>query len=370
VTNAAGENINLRAGAGISYRVVDVLDNNDTLQVYGQSDDGAWLRSNRGWISSSVATLGDCGGETLPTFASNADTYTQSMSAFTLQVNDAAQCEATPPGMLIQVPDGQTANIMVNNVELRIGSTAFVTIVDDEDENDDEDDSLMVANLDGDIYATGNGTTQHLFPGSQSSTPLDSNGMPSGSPQGIVPIGEPVNMLSDNLLSTTLPNGVPIPEPLSSTPPTSDDGSGTTGVTVPLGEWGACGSCSTCVGPTDQCIVDPSGACVWDAAGCGGIGLEPGVSCTAFCGGSASFTMGTGSSFDIIYSSGDGAILSGVSPNSGGLSGVSAYEEQGSDTRTTIFFTCDVPTSSGTFSVDIYDSEGRFFQVGFTLTCT
>lgn len=369
IVNTTGENINLRAGAGLNNRVVDILDNNDSLQIYGQSEDGTWLRSNRGWISSTVVTPENCSGD-LPTFVAQEDAYTAPMQAFTLQVNDAALCEATPPGMLIQVPDGQTANIMVNNVELRVGSTAFVTIVDNDDMEDDEDDqSLLVANLDGNVFATGNGSSQHIFPGSQSYTPLNTNGTPSGGPQGIVPFSQEVQSLNNGLLSTAFDNNVTVPDPLSFTPSSTDE-SGSGSVSVPLGEWGACGTCSTCVGPSHECRVDPSGACVWDAADCGGIGVGPSVSCTGFCGGSATFPMGSGSSFDVIFTPGGSEILSGVSSNSGGLLYATSGETYVSDTQYTVDFFCYSPGGPGTFSVDIYDSLGNFYQISFTLTCT
>ena len=35
------------------------------------------------------------------------------------------------------------------------------------------------------------------------------------------------------------------------------------------GAWGACGSCDSCGFNVNQCVVDPSGACVWDPTGCG-----------------------------------------------------------------------------------------------------
>ena len=35
------------------------------------------------------------------------------------------------------------------------------------------------------------------------------------------------------------------------------------------GDWGACGSCSGCMGPDSQCVTTPEGQCVWDAARCG-----------------------------------------------------------------------------------------------------
>jgi hypothetical protein len=52
--------------------------------------------------------------------------------------------------------------------------------------------------------------------------------------------------------------GVPIStaEPDSSTPTGS-------------GEWGACGSCSTCGGPENICVLSPDGLCLADPATCG-----------------------------------------------------------------------------------------------------
>jgi hypothetical protein len=43
--------------------------------------------------------------------------------------------------------------------------------------------------------------------------------------------------------------------------------------------WGACGSCADCGADPSQCVLSPEGECLWDPAGCGGIGPTPSLDC-------------------------------------------------------------------------------------------
>lgn len=371
--NDTSQNFNLRAGPGTNYRVIDILDQGASLSVFGESNGGEWLRSNRGWVSSSIGNL-DCESSDLRTIADVEDAYTAPMQAFTLQVNDDATCETTPPGMLIQVSEGQTANIMVNNVELRVGSTAFVTVVEnDDDEGEDNSNSLLVANINGNVFATSNGSTQNVYTGSQSLIPLNQNGQANGSPSQFQPFSGVVGNLPLGLLTNTLPNGVPLPDPLVlfSSNPDDSNTTGTNGDEVPLGQWGACGTCNECKGADGDCRIDPMGACVWDPTGCGAVmSSTAGLSCSSLCGSSTGYCVGIGDSFTISYSSNDGAIISGVSSNTGGLFYISSSETYLSDTQYQINFNCTTMGGPGQFTVDVYDSEGRFFQQGFTVSCS
>lgn len=143
-SNSSATTISLRAAPSETARAYDVLGFNGTLRVYGQSSDGEWLRSSRGWVQTDAGDL-SCNGVTLPTMDSNADTFDAPMQSFALRVDEAAQCESVPSGMLIQTPDGETANLLINNVELRVGSTALFTV------EEGADDCQYFSNHDGNI---------------------------------------------------------------------------------------------------------------------------------------------------------------------------------------------------------------------------
>lgn len=150
-TNQLPSNVNLRSGPGEDYRVFDVLGFSEALPVYGQTSDGAWLRSARGWIAAEAGDL-SCSGVTLATMDTPDEAYIAPMQSFSLRVDEDARCEAVPTGMLIQTPTGRTANLMINNVELRIGSTALVTL-NPENEcqyHSNYDGNVIIGNSDGD----------------------------------------------------------------------------------------------------------------------------------------------------------------------------------------------------------------------------
>lgn len=175
-TNTSGHNLNLRAGPGENFAVFDVLDTDDTLLVYGRSVDGAWLRSSRGWVYVADGVL-DCDTpDELRLIENSQDLYSAPMQSFTLRVDDEARCDAVPSGLLIQSPTGQTANLQINNVELKIGSTAFVTV-------DKDSQTMTVSSLDGNVDLV-NGNVP-LPEGGQVQIPLDDEGGYSGDPDDI-----------------------------------------------------------------------------------------------------------------------------------------------------------------------------------------
>jgi hypothetical protein len=91
------------------------------------------------------------------------------MQAFTLRMDESARCQSAPSGMMVQTTGGQTANLMVNNVEIRLGSTAFLTL---------RSNRLTVSNIQGDVQVTSRGTTRHVPRGRQSYVEFDEDGFP------------------------------------------------------------------------------------------------------------------------------------------------------------------------------------------------
>lgn len=176
--NTSNRNLNLRAGPGDNYAIFDVLDADDELKVYGRSEDGDWLRSSRGWVYAADGDL-DCDNSgSLQLINDIEDAYTAPMQSFTLRVDDAARCEAIPSGLLIQSPTGQTANLLVNNIEMRVGSTALVWV-------DKDGKYQTMVNLDGNVDIASIGVP--LPEGSQITVPI---GDQQGEIEGVKPVDE------------------------------------------------------------------------------------------------------------------------------------------------------------------------------------
>ncbi len=79
-------------------------------------------------------------------------------------------------------------------------------------------------------------------------------------------LGQPRHHLSDpasGLGGQSLPRAEwaarPPPPSISATAPVSTPNSGV---------WGDCGSCTTCGGPVEHCVLSPDNQCLWDAARC------------------------------------------------------------------------------------------------------
>lgn len=159
VTNTNDNNLNMRSGPGQEYPVVDILDIGDSLPFYGRNTAADWLRSSRGWVYVPLASVaGDV--STLQVIHSTEDAYVAPMQSFALQMDEAANCAAAPSGLLVQTPSGQTANLMVNNVEIRIGSTAYIRTRKNNTE-------LVVSNVQGDVHVISGNFDQPIPEGAQ-----------------------------------------------------------------------------------------------------------------------------------------------------------------------------------------------------------
>ena len=102
--------------------------------------------------------------------------FSAPMQAITLQMDETATCQTAPSGMLIQSPSGQTATLLVNNVELRVGSTAFLTL-----RNNNR--RMTIANLQGNVSITSNGMSREITSGFSSSLGYDDDGEFWGEPE-------------------------------------------------------------------------------------------------------------------------------------------------------------------------------------------
>ncbi len=229
-TNTSGRNLNLRAGPGENFAVFDVLDADETLQVYGRSADGVWLRSSRGWVYAADGTLDCASADELRLIENTQDAYSAPMQSFTLRVDDEARCDAVPSGLLIQTPTGETANLQINNVELKIGSTAFITM-------GGKQKSMTVTSLDGNVDVVNAGVP--LPVGGQLQIQMNEEGGFSGDPDdvgeveaagGNVPqfVEQLTNGLGDSGNPLNAFDGIPAPPEWIPVSPTVDFSADTT----------------------------------------------------------------------------------------------------------------------------------------------
>lgn len=266
VANPNAGNVNMRTGPSTDFAVVDSLRPGESLTGYGVNADGDWIRTSRGWISANVTT-NDCADTDVVVIEETSDAYFAPMQNFTLSLGSGGACENAPTGLLIQSPDDTTANILINDVELRVGSTAFVTVT--------EEDDMLIGNLEGDVVVVVDGEDQPLNLGMATSVGRDAQGNPT-TPTTPEPWGNRIDNLSEDLVDALptpidLPPMMPMSTGTNSTDNTSsmeDEGEEETTSTAGPGIFLGCRSCTTCGYSSDQCITTPDGQCVWDPALC------------------------------------------------------------------------------------------------------
>jgi hypothetical protein len=315
-TNTASANLRFRAGPALNYRVVDILDQGRSVEVYGKHADANWLRAAEGWIYAPNGTLACEDGATLASMDNTLDAYAAPMQSFTLQVTDNGQCQAAPSGLLIQAPSGQIANILVNNVELRIGSTAFITMPAAE--------IMTVANFDGNVGVTALQRTFIMPVGAQVDIELR-NGVPASTPRNLRPIDGAAIALDPRLLAT-LPKPIQRPAPFEFSPP-SGSGSGANTAPGPVTPATASLDCPIC-GSIQQCNV--------------------------------------GGNFSTIftYSSTDQAVLRPGQTQEFNPSVIAATVTELSNTQRSVFFICQIPGNTS-YHLVITDTSGRTIRAGF-----
>lgn len=152
LTGQAASSANLRGGPGTNYNVVGSLQTGEALTFTGRNEAGNWLRLNRegvtGWVFRDLVALEDAAQiDALAVIgaAGQPGSYGAPMQAFRFSTGIGQRaCEEAPlSGLMIQAPRAATVNFQVNGVEIVIGSTALLRL--------DEDDSMLLANLDGTI---------------------------------------------------------------------------------------------------------------------------------------------------------------------------------------------------------------------------
>lgn len=171
LTNGSANNINIRSGPATSFSAVDILDQGASLSALGRNEDGSWLYTEQGWVAASVVEV-DCELTDLAVTTGTDTVVTAPMQAFTVQMSDKATCQAAPAGLLIQSPKGETAKLVINNVELSVGSTAYISLRHD-------NHRLTISNLEGQVKVTAATTTRAVRPGNQTTIRFNDEGQAS-----------------------------------------------------------------------------------------------------------------------------------------------------------------------------------------------
>ena len=259
-TNTGTLGINMRLLPSIYGRAVDLLDPGDTVTVYAASENGEWLRSARGWIFGNLGALSDCVG-TLPTITATDDLYAAPGQNLALTIDNSGACDAAPAALMIQAPAGQTANVMINGIEIRVGSTATITMNDDNTE-------MMISNMDHQVSITDGERGIALPEGTSAMAAHNGNSGEMELVTGLLPLDPKMRNMPDEFWSDAMPEGIDVPDyfaaPVDTTLAGNGNQNGDNGAA-----WGACGSCNDCGPyPDNECVSAPDGTCVWDPNTC------------------------------------------------------------------------------------------------------
>jgi len=219
-TVTAGSTINVRSGPSTSDAVVTSLGAGETVPTDGRNDDSTWLHvrfddGTMGWVFAELVSVdGDTsmlpvtdGAASVATEEAPVEpTYTP-MQAFYFHssIGDSGCEEAPDSGILIQTPQGAgTINLLVNEVEITLGSTAYLTAGDGE---------MTVTVIEGQGTVSAFGVTVTVPAGTRAHIPLDANGVASGAPVGPEPYDSAdVGALPIALLPQTVTSAPPLTE--------------------------------------------------------------------------------------------------------------------------------------------------------------
>lgn len=362
VSNSGGRGVNMRVGPGTDFAIVDSLRPGEEAVGYGIDTSGEWIRTARGWVAETV-TANDC--DAVNVIEETSDAYTAPMQNFTLSLTETGACEAAPNGLLIQAPDNEVANILINDVELRVGSTAFLTIAGDNDE-------MIIGNFDGDVTVTTNGVGRRLRPGQETLIDMRQDRL-EREPLFPRPFGEEMGAMRDDMLET-LPTPIQRPGIFVPVPGGGADGNiggPTDGITSNVaqgtGQWQSCGSCNTCGYPQNECVTSPEGQCLWDPATCRA-GFDPNV--PSLLSPNAVNCIANSSGFNLVpYNDPAGTtFLATASADFVPPTGSVSAAPNASFTAVEVFYVCPPLGITKTIQVTAINTEGITVNTSFTVT--
>lgn len=259
---------NLRTGPSANYGLLGSIGDGEEVEVDAQNADGDWFRIYRSdtedlaWIFGTLIEIdGDPSTLTVVKVADPiASAQFNSMQTFLFRsgIGDVS-CQETPPdGILIQTPKGVAEiNLLVNKVDIRLGSTAFLTAT--------PNDFLTITLLEGQATVTAEGSTVVVPAGLRARIPLDSDALAIGPPELVIYealelAALPINNL-DEPFELPEPRPLPTPIPLPTAIPDSEvAGAGTSDVVVAEAGASATGDSSLYAG-TWNVAAHPGGSC-------------------------------------------------------------------------------------------------------------
>mgnify|MGYP000383176236 CR=1 FL=1 len=207
------DSANIRLTPSTESSVVASLTNGTTLTVTGQNPDGSWLRVRLdgevgGWV---FASLVNVEGDASTLEVVGGGSYNPApgpMQAFTFSSapNDRPCNEAPNSGLLIQTPEGVgEISFLINEVDIRLGSTAYLTTPP----NSGGGSNLQISLIDGNGRIESDGVAQYLLPGQTLFVPLNEEGVANGQPSD----PEPYDGSDDALPLRLVPDEIIVPDP-------------------------------------------------------------------------------------------------------------------------------------------------------------
>jgi uncharacterized protein YgiM (DUF1202 family) len=209
--------VNVRLAPDADAVILTSLQPGTTLVVTGRNADSSWLRvrlndGSSGWISAPLLNV-DARLDELNEVDSLSSVDYGPMQAFvfTSGIDDRGCDEAPDSGLLIQTPAGAgEINLLINEVDIRLGSTAYLTAGPD----DDGTNQLRVHTVEGTARIEAEGVAQYASAGQQVSVPLDDNMRASDQPAYPVPYDGSDAALPVQLLEREIEIAEPlIPDP-------------------------------------------------------------------------------------------------------------------------------------------------------------
>lgn len=239
---------NIRRGPSTNYGLLGSIGEGTSVEVDARNADGDWFRiyrddsSDLAWILGSLLEIeGDAENLTVVEVQDPiASAQFGPMQAFLFQSGIVRPtCDEAPPdGILVQTPQGtREINLLINQVDVRLGSTAFMTAA--------PNDFLTITLLEGQGVITAEGISVTVPAGLRARVPLGDDVLPIGPPELVTYeeaelVALPIANLDDPFdLPEPRPLPTPVPVVTSDTDATSDDGtaSATSGVSGDAGDF-------------------------------------------------------------------------------------------------------------------------------------
>jgi hypothetical protein len=210
VTVSVDEYINVRRLPSTRASIMGALAPGATVQALERLEDSSWIRIQTpdmgiiGWVDASLMTSADD-----LTALSVTERWTpryRPMQAFYFESGENnPNCPSAPTsGLLIQTPEGVgRVTLLINEVSIRIGSTAFVEARAGEE--------MRVSTVEGEVLVEAMGVIHTAIAGSEISVPLDDRNEPSAPPSKPRPYNQtewesmPVEALEEDVVEIPAP---------------------------------------------------------------------------------------------------------------------------------------------------------------------